>query len=391
MATTASDLPALTPAELEALGAAAAADAAAPTTVAPPVPSTPMPTQAATNAASNPAISLIFDGAAAAYTSDKPLNTGGHDPKRNGFNLQQLELHMESSVDPYLHFAANIVYAQFGVEVEEAFAETMSLPWGLQVKAGQFLTAFGRVNPTHPHSWSFTDQPLMIGKFFGSEGNRGLGVQASWLTPLPWFTELKLSATDAVGACCARSWLDGQDLAVRRPSDLLYTGTAKSFVPIDDDWSLTLGASAQTGPNPSGLGNRSEVLGGDLYLRYRPASDPQRRALSLHVEHAVRARQLPGRSLLDHAGFAHLVGMFALRWEAGWRTDWSTGVVDDPLDPSWSGPRTRHAAQLTFYPSHFSRLRFQVSMDRPSWLAEPIYGAVLALETLIGEHGAHNF
>ena len=151
------------------------------------------------------------------------------------------------------------------------------------------------------------------------------------------------------------------------------------------------GGDRAAGPNASGLGNRSEVLGGDLYVRYRPANDPQRRALSLHAEHAVRARQWPGRALVDHAGFAQLVGSFALRWEAGWRTDWSTGLADDPLDATWTGARLRHAAQVTFYPSHFSRLRAQVSVDRPSWLPEPIYGATLALETLIGAHGAHNF
>ncbi len=374
----------LTAAELEALGAAAAADSSA---------AAASKQAAAVGAApsSAPQISLIFDGAAAAYTDAKPLQTGGHDPKRNGFNLQQLELHMESSVDPYLHFQANIVFAQFGVEVEEAYAETMALPWGLQLKAGQMLTAFGRINATHPHSWSFVDQPLMIGKFFGSEGSRGLGVQAAWLTPLPWFTEVKLATTDAAGQCCARSWLGGTDLPVRRPGDLLYTLTAKSFVPIDDDWSVTIGLSGQTGPNASGNDNRSEVVGADLYLRYRPASDPLRRSLSLQVEHSARSRQQPGTHLVDQAGYAHLVGVFALRWEAGWRTDWGTGVSGDPLDASWTGQRTRHAAQLSFYPSHFSRVRLQLSADVPSWRQEPIYGAVLALETLIGDHGAHNF
>lgn len=341
--------------------------------------------------ASNPAMSLIFDGALAAYSEPKSLSTGGHDPARNGFNLQQLEMHLASSVDPYLHFEANIVYGQFGVEVEEAYAETLSLPAGLQIKAGQFLTAFGRANPTHPHTWSFTDQVLMVGKFFGSEGNRGLGVQLGWLTPLPWFTELKLSATDATGACCARSWLGSQNLPVRQPGDVLYTLTGKSFVPLDDDWSVTLGLSAQTGPHATGNNNRSEVAAADMYVRFRPAGDPQRRSLSLQVEHAVRARQLPYRALVDHAGYAQLVGVFALRWETGLRTEWTTGLPDDPLDPQWTASRQRHTAQLTFYPSHFSRVRFQVSMDRPAWLDRPVYGAVLALETLIGEHGAHNF
>ncbi len=375
------------PAAVEALFAQLAADQAA----AQPPAVVAAPAQTISQGFSNPAMSLIFDGAVAAYSEPKSLSTGGHDPKRNGFNLQQLEMHLSSSVDPYLHFEANIVYGQFGVEVEEAYAETLSLPAGLQLKAGQFLTAFGRANPTHPHSWHFTDQVLMVGKFFGSEGNRGLGVQLGWLTPLPWFTELKLSATDASGACCARSWLGAQDLPVRQPGDVLYTLTAKSFVPLDDDWSVTLGLSGQSGPHATGNANRAEVAAADLYVRYRPAGDPQRRSLSLQVEHAIRGRQVPGRSLVDQAGYAQLVAALALRWEAGLRTEWTTGLQDDPLDPLWVAARQRHTAQLTFYPSHFSRLRLQASMDRPAWLDRPIYGVVLALETLIGEHGAHNF
>lgn len=376
---------ALSDAELQALSDAAAADASS----APTAPAAPQPAVSA--AASNPALSLVLDTALAGYSEAKPLLTGGHDPKRNGFNLQQLELHAESSVDPYLTLQANIVFAQFGVEVEEMYAETSALPGGLQLKAGQFLTAFGRINPTHLHSWSFADQPLMIGKFFGSEGSRGLGAQFGWLLPLPWYVEIKASATDAVGACCARSLLGGNDLPVRGPGDVAYTTNLKTFVPFDDDWSLTLSASGQAGPNASGNGNRSEIVGGDLYLRYRPVADPERRHLSLQVEHAVRARQVPGRALVDHAGYAHLVGAFGLRWEAGLRTEWTTGVAQDPLDPDWTGNRQRHAAQLTFYPSHFSRVRLQATLDRPGWRVEPIWGAVVALEALIGAHGSHGF
>lgn len=375
----------LSEAELKALAEGAAADASS----APAAPATPQATSSA--ALSNPALSLILDTALAGYSEGKPLLTGGHDPKRNGFNLQQLELHAESSVDPYLTLQANIVFAQFGVEVEEMYAESLALPGGLQLKAGQFLNAFGRINPTHLHSWSFADQPLMIGKFFGSEGSRGLGAQLGWLLPLPWYVEIKAAATDAVGACCARSLLGGNDLPVRSPADVAYTGNLKTFLPLDEDWSLTLSTSGQAGPNASGNGNRSEILGGDLYLRYRPVADPERRHLSLQVEHAVRARQVPGRSLVDHAGYAQLVGALALRWELGVRTEWTTGVAGDPLDPDWTTNRQRHAAQLTFYPSHFSRVRVQATLDRPTWRSEPIWGAVVALEALIGAHGSHGF
>ena len=43
---------------------------------------------------------------------------------------------------------------------------------------------FGRHNPTHPHAWDFIDQPFVMTRMFGGEGNRGLGLELSWLTPL---------------------------------------------------------------------------------------------------------------------------------------------------------------------------------------------------------------
>src|SRR5688572_17886474 len=107
-----------------------------------------------------PNIALIGDFAFAAFSEDENLQGGGHDPTVNGFNLQQLELTMDSTVDPFFRFQATIVFAQFGVEVEEALATTLDLPFSLQARAGQFLTRFGRINSTHLHSWEFADQPF---------------------------------------------------------------------------------------------------------------------------------------------------------------------------------------------------------------------------------------
>ena len=109
-----------------------------------------------------PNISIILDVAAAMFSDDDNLQGGAHDPNSNGFNLQQLELSLNKSVDPYFRFDSNIVFSLFGVEVEEAYATTIDLPWNLQVRAGQFLTRFGRINPTHPHSWDFVEPPLPL-------------------------------------------------------------------------------------------------------------------------------------------------------------------------------------------------------------------------------------
>ena len=108
---------------------------------------------------------------------------GDHDPQQRGFNARNLELALDGAVDPYFEGFANIVFKldnnnETEVEVEEAFMQTTDLPWGLQLKGGQFFSAFGRINPTHPHTWDFADDPIVHGRLLGSDGLRGVGAAA---------------------------------------------------------------------------------------------------------------------------------------------------------------------------------------------------------------------
>lgn len=355
-----------------------------------PPPSGALSTIAAALQSMNPDMSFILD-VAGGWFSNTPLQVGAHDPNRTGFTFQQLELSVSASVDPFFRFNANLVFAEFGVEVEEAYATSTSLPWQLQLRAGQFLTPFGRQNQTHPHSWSFMDQPLVLGKFFGGEGSRGLGAEISWLTPLPWFTQVTVAVNQAGLACCARSFFGGDDLGVRNPADLLYTGRLVQFFAFDDDWSLMFGVSGQTGPNPTGNGNRSGIVGTDLYLRYRPVSSPQRSALTLQVEALWRSRQVPQEVLRDFGIYGQVVWKLTPQWETGARFEWVTGTGGDYLDPQWTEDRRRYAVQATYYPSHFSRVRLQGGYDDPRYQDAGIWSALINLEIVVGAHGSHDY
>ncbi|MCB9488934.1 MAG: zinc-regulated TonB-dependent outer membrane receptor [Deltaproteobacteria bacterium] len=339
----------------------------------------------------NPNISIIMDAAAAYFSEDEPLQAGGHDPNKTGFTLQQVELHADANVDHVFKFDANIVFTQFGVEVEEAYATTLSLPANLQVRAGQFLNRFGRLNATHPHAWQFLDQPIVNGKFFGGEGSRGVGAEVSYLAPLPWYTEIIGATMGSDGECCSRSFYGADDKGIDDHRDLLYSTALKQFFPMGSDWSLMLGASGQFGPNPTGQGNRSEIYGADVYLRYRPVTSQQRSALSLHSEGMFRTRQVPDDVLQDWGSFTQLVWNINPSWETGVRYEYVTGVEDDYLDPDWTEDRDRVSYQWTYYPSHFSRVRLQGSRDDPKWLDKPTYAVMLGLEVLVGAHGAHSY
>lgn len=120
------------------------------------------------------------------------LLVGGHDPSRNGFTVQNVEVIASGAVDPYFDAQVNAILIVDAagdtlLELEEGFLRTRALPAGLQVKAGQYYTEFGRQNPQHPHMWAFVDQPVVLSRFFGRDNLRSSGARVAWLTPLPWF------------------------------------------------------------------------------------------------------------------------------------------------------------------------------------------------------------
>src|SRR5881296_2244976 len=95
-------------------------------------------------------MNISFDGLfALAYSSARDLDhieVGDHDPQQRGFNARNIELAFDGAVDPYFEGFANIVFKldndnETDVEVEEAFLQTTSLPYNLQLKAGQFFAA----------------------------------------------------------------------------------------------------------------------------------------------------------------------------------------------------------------------------------------------------------
>ena len=359
-------------------------------------------------ASMNPSMSIILDAAGAAFgaarpsrpgspLADKPLQTGGHDPTSNGFTLRQVELSFAANVDPFLRFDSNLVIKDT-LEVEEAYATTLDLPWSLQARMGEFLSKFGRQNEQHPHAWWFVSQPLVYGQFMGEDDFRGLGAEVSWLSPLPWPVTFILEAQDAQGACCARTYSPADAPAViNSPADLVYTGVIEQFFPVTDDLSVLWGLNAMTGSTPYvAAGARGEIFGTDLLVRYKPVNAPSRWFVELQTEGLVRTRHdgvVPFSSALDDEGlYAQLVFHPNPEYGGGVRYDW---VSNDPLhdDPASAGlgANTQRASVVAEYsPTHFSRIQVELNGGTRGQ-GDILWGAMINLEVAVGAHGAHAY
>src|SRR6185312_2597856 len=106
----------------------------------------------------NPALSFILDGSFGYYGLHSGqfaalgLPAAGDDPSvsREGFTLQEIEIAAQSAIDPYFEGAVFLTIPNLaGLEVEEAYLVTTSLPFNLQLKGGTFRSQFGRNNTMH--------------------------------------------------------------------------------------------------------------------------------------------------------------------------------------------------------------------------------------------------
>ena len=335
------------------------------------------------------------------------LQAGGHDPSRNGFTLQNVELSITGAVDPYINGYAHLIFminrgGETVVELEEAFLTTRALPYGLQVKSGQYFTEFGRHNPQHPHSWAFVDQPVALSRFFGGDGLRSQGVRLSWLTPLPWFSEFTLGAQNANGETLTSFlWKPAEQIGgytlidrggVRSADDLLWSGRWLNGWDLSPTISANLGVSALVGPNASGTNTNTRIGGLDLYLKWRPVVNARGFPfVSWQTEWLARNYETPGATLNDTGAYTQLLWGFRPRWVAGLRAEYADGNASGISDPL-RDKRERYSANLSFYSTEYSKLRLQYNHDRAEHLLGRTADSVwLQFEFNLGAHAAHKF
>ena len=296
------------------------------------------------------------------------------------FLFQELELGLQAVIDPYFRADAFISFTPDGVSVEEAYLTTLSLPGGLQVKAGQFYAPFGRLNQLHPHTWDFLDAPLARGRLLATETLGGPGADLLWLTPLPWFAELQLAAQTT----------DPYDGGEGR-----LTGTARLQQWFTLAEPLTLGVGLSAARRDEGAGAFRDLGNLDLFLKFRPLAG--RAYLAFQGELYTRKFRgdapaaIPPEAAFQGDGRDGTGGYAQLTWRQntwlgyGLRYDRAPAAGD-----SAPGTEQRWSVVGNWFPSEFSRLALQVAHDQRPGGADG-WESILHLEFIMGAHGAHPF
>jgi hypothetical protein len=345
------------------------------------------------------------------------LQLGDHDPRVRGFTTPNVELALDGAVDPYFKGFSNIVYkldenGETGIELEEAYFLTTSLPGNLQIRGGQFFTEFGRQNQQHPHSWAFVDQPLVLNRMFGPDGLRSQGARISWLAPTSWYTEAMVSVMNSAGGTTFSFRSDESseihggapvERGVRAVQDLLLVPRIATSIDLTDTQVLLVGMSAAFGPNNSGPGASTQIYGADIYWKWKssraqqgfPFVSWQTEALYRRYEAAERVSPddpvvtLPSEVLGDRGFYSQLLWGVKPRWVAGLRGEFAGGDragFDSPL----RSDRFRLSPNLSWYPTEFSKLRLQYNYDHREGIGSD-HSVWLQFEFVLGAHAAHKF
>jgi hypothetical protein len=369
-------------------------------------------------------MNISLDGLfALAYSSAKDLDhieVGDHDPQQRGFNARNIELAFDGAVDPYFEGFANIVFKldndnETEVEVEEAFMQTTSLPFNLQLKGGQFFAAFGRLNPTHPHTWDFVDTPLVNGLFLGPDGLRGVGAQGSWTLPLPWYSQLIFASQNGRGSTGFSFRNPGDngmffdrittDREARGLQDFVWIPRFENSFNLSDTQTVLAGVSGAFGSNETGADSRTQIYGADLLYKWKSArAEGGFPFVKWQTEFMYRRFQA-GRgadesfpvaeTFHDWGLYSQVLWGFKKGWVVGIRGDYvhmQDSQFTDDLDRQ---SRWRLSANLTWYPTEFSKIRLQYNQDfleENFFLsAREVESVFLQWEFILGSHGAHKF
>ena len=366
-------------------------------------------------------MNIGFVGIVDAGWSSEPdvasLQLGDHDPRKRGFTVPNAELTLDAAVDPFFRGFASIVYkldeeGESVVELEEAYFLTTSLPWSLQIKGGQFFTEFGRQNPQHPHSWAFVDQPLVLGTLLGGEGLRSQGVRLSWLAPTSFYTEAMVALLNSTGETTfsfnseesteIHGGFAGEG-EIEDASDLLVVPRLAVSLDLTPNQTIVVGASGAFGPNNSGPDADTQVLGADVYWKWKSATafqgfpfvSFQSEALTRRYDAAERfladdpAVALPAETLEDRGGYAELLWGVEPRWVVGARGE-LVRAEEAAFESELRSDRFRISPSVTWYPSEYSKLRMQYNFDHRNDIGND-HSLWFQIEIIMGAHAAHVF
>ncbi len=356
----------------------------------------------------NPYVSVVLNGAYNHYSNkDKEISgfqigEEGENPDK-GFSLGESEINIGANVDD--KFLANLTAAVVSedgedkIELEEAFIQTIGLPYGITATVGRLKPVFGYLNEKHAHTDEFADRPLPY-RIFLNGAYKDDGVQVSVVLPTDFYTEIG-------GGLYKGGYFPAS-------SESSENGAANAYVKlggdITDNQSWLAGFSYLYAKNNKEresddvlFKGKDNLYGFSLKYTYAPTGNNRETEFAFQGEYLFRDEK--GKYNIEDAGFEqynnnssgwYMQGTykFMTNWKVGYRyaqmrPDKVPDALKDTLLDAKGHKPEMHSVMAEWDNSEFSRIRLQYNNDKTNKKNDD--KIVLEYTMSFGAHGAHGF
>ncbi len=276
----------------------------------------------------NPDVSIIAD--TFYHFSDSKFGVGEFTDE--DFYFREVELAIQGYIYPGVRaeFFPSFEVAEGEVEIEEAFANFLTLPFNSNLLVGRHRIRFGLVNPTHQEKQDWVDTPLAVQNFFGDHAYVDEGINFSIMAPkIPIPVELGFGIFDGNKALAEEEEEEDSrtfDLFESEPvefSDHVFLAKINTNLLILPNFDISMGYHALWDDN--GAGNTA-IHNGQFSMRYRFPNSWSK----LLWQNEIYVGDIDDRDVSSKGFYSFLKYTHNKFFDIGFRYDWSElGNTDD--------------------------------------------------------------
>ncbi|MEN3046206.1 MAG: hypothetical protein ABDH49_04400 [Candidatus Hydrothermales bacterium] len=278
------------------------------------------------------------------------------DTIKNDFSF---EFNIKGAIDPYFIFFGFFPLTEAGIELEEGYAKTLTLP--VEILIGKFRSRFTRLNTFHPHFYDFPELPMMYKHLTLTKENHnhihphheitnhkheeisGLGIGLSYIFPFKLFIEPGIEVFKG---------------DIGRYDNYIGYLHFSSEIPFN----ITLWISSFTGIKKDTI----KWFGTEIAFKRIKPGEERLRGLLITASYSQNAH--------FRSFYFDFVFKFIPRWRVGYRFDF--------LEEENKEQR-KNMAMVDFSPTEFSRFRIGYETEEKKVYFEFNFS--------VGPHGAHPF
>jgi hypothetical protein len=286
------------------------------------------------------------------------------------------------------------------------------LPFDANLRVGKYLLEFGRLNPVHPHAYSFIKRPLPHETLFGVEGLADMALRAAFLLPTgETYTELMLGLLK--GDALAGHEHDPHEAESDKTHEeedegrnLGFFSRLTSSFETSESGELAVGASLVNSVHAIHQHEhensffvqeqlRSWLIGGDMKYKYKPS---RYTTLQVETEWLARVAERPDdeSNLTSYGAYGYIDYRFHQKYNIGGILEWT--AVNEEGHENGAGEHLanrqntwRAGLFVGFAPiEETSLVRLAGHWTEPDW-SDGFWQATVQLVVSLGPHQPHNF